>query len=137
VREAVPLALLALAPWLAGQTQPATEVIEAPSGGWLVPTTATLKQYLKNLVKLAAATVPLMILAALLGALVAEVNPAQDIPTKVSLLGIVRVALAGTFLPVPMAFDVAAAFILMTRGVPPPYVVTLLVRWVRSAFTRC
>ena len=36
------------------------------------------------------------------------------------------VALAGTFLPVPMAFDVAATFILMTRGVPLPYVVTLL-----------
>jgi len=38
----------------------------------------------------------------------------------------VLVALAGTFLPVPIAFDVAAAFILMTRGVPLPYVVTLL-----------
>ena len=127
VRLAVPLALLALVPWLAGQTQPATGVIcEAPSRGWLVPTGATLKQYLKNLVKLGATTVPLMVLAALLGALVAEVIPAQDIPTKVSLLGIVLVALAGTFLPVPMAFDVAAAFILMTRGVPLPYVVTLL-----------
>jgi hypothetical protein len=38
----------------------------------------------------------------------------------------VLVALAGAFLPVPMAFDVAAAFILMTRGVPMPYVATLL-----------
>jgi hypothetical protein len=32
----------------------------------------------------------------------------------------------GTFLPVPMAFDVAVAFVLMSRGVPLPYVVTLL-----------
>jgi uncharacterized membrane protein YraQ (UPF0718 family) len=85
-----------------------------------------LKQYLKNLAQLALTTIPFMILAALLGALVAEVIPAHDIPTKVSLLGIMLVALAGTFLPVPMAFDVAAAFILMTRGVPVPYVVTLL-----------
>jgi len=32
----------------------------------------------------------------------------------------------GTFLPVPMAFDVAASFVLMVRGVPMPYVATLL-----------
>ncbi len=67
-----------------------------------------------------------MIVAAFLGAVVAEVIPAQDIPAKVSIIGIILVALAGTFLPVPMAFDVAAAFILMVRGVPMPYVVTLL-----------
>ena len=30
------------------------------------------------------------------------------------------------FLPVPMAFDVAIAYIAMTRGVPLPYVVTIL-----------
>jgi uncharacterized membrane protein YraQ (UPF0718 family) len=127
VRLAVPLALLALVPWLAGNTQAAAGAsCEVPSAGWLVPTTVTLKQYLKNLARLAATTIPFMILAALLGALVAEAIPAQDIPTKVSLLGILLVALAGTFLPVPMAFDVAAAFILMSRGVPMPYVVTLL-----------
>lgn len=67
-----------------------------------------------------------MMLAAILGALVAELIPAQHIPTTVSLFGIVLVALAGTFLPVPMAFDVALAFILLTRGVPLAYVVTLL-----------
>ena len=127
VRLAVPLVLLLLVPWLAGNVQPATAAnCDVPSAGWRVPTTVTLKQYLKNLAKLALTTVPFMILAALLGALVAEAIPAQDIPTRVSLLGIVLVALAGTFLPVPMAFDVAAAFILMTRGVPLPYVVTLL-----------
>ena len=67
-----------------------------------------------------------MILAALLGAIVAELIPSQAIPTHVSFLGIVLVAVAGAFLPVPMAFDVAAAFVLMTRGVPLPYVATLL-----------
>jgi uncharacterized membrane protein YraQ (UPF0718 family) len=67
-----------------------------------------------------------MILAAILGALVAEVVPAQDVPAKVSVVGIILVALVGAFLPVPMAFDVAAAFLLMARGVPMPYVVTLL-----------
>jgi len=78
------------------------------------------------LARLAAITLPLMVLAALFGALVAELLPAHDIPASASLLGIIIVALIGTFLPVPMAFDVAAAFVLMSRGVPLPYVVTLL-----------
>lgn len=126
VRVAVPLALLALVPWLVGRTKLVEVQCQLPSAGWLVPATGTLKQYLKNLARLAATTIPFMILAALLGALVAELLPSRAIPTHVSLVGIVLVALAGAFLPVPMAFDVAAAFILMTRGVPMPYVVTLL-----------
>ena len=36
------------------------------------------------------------------------------------------VALAGTFLPVPMAFDVVFAYAAMSRGVALPYVVTIL-----------
>jgi hypothetical protein len=67
-----------------------------------------------------------MVLAALLGALTAEVLPASSIPTTATFAGIVLIALIGTFLPVPMAFDVAVAFVLMARGVPLPYVVTLL-----------
>jgi len=128
VRLAVPLALLALVPLLARQTSPAAEVpsLLPVAGGWVRPTAGTLKQYFKNLARLGAATIPLMLLAALLGALVAELIPAPDIPAKVSLLGIVLVALVGTFLPVPMAFDVAASFVLMVRGVPMPYVATLL-----------
>ena len=127
LRLAVPLVLLTLVPWLTRPARAASEPsCEIAQTGWLVPTGVTLKQYLKNLAQLALTTVPFMILAALLGALVAEVIPAQNIPTHVTLFGIVLVALAGTFLPVPMAFDVAAAFILMSRGVPLPYVVTLL-----------
>jgi hypothetical protein len=40
--------------------------------------------------------------------------------------GIILVALVASFLPVPMAFDVAIAYVAMTRGVPLPYVVTIL-----------
>ncbi len=126
LRVAVPLALLAMVPWLAGETKPVDVQCQVQAVRWLVTATGTLKQYLKNLARLAVTTIPFMILAALLGALVAELVPAQVIPSHVSFLGIVVVALAGAFLPVPMAFDVAAAFILMTRGVPMPYVVTLL-----------
>jgi uncharacterized membrane protein YraQ (UPF0718 family) len=45
---------------------------------------------------------------------------------QVTLGGIILVALVGAFLPVPMAFDVAIAYIAMTKGVPLPYVVTIL-----------
>ncbi len=127
LRLAVPLLLLAAVPWLAGKEPASSDVVcEVAPAGWLLPASGTLQQYLKNLARIAATTIPWMILAALLGALVAELLPAHDIPTKISLVGIVLVALVGTFLPVPMAFDVAAAFVLMTRGVPMPYVVTLL-----------
>jgi len=126
LRVAVPLLLIALAPWLVGQTKAVDVQCQVPLPGWLVPATGTVRQYVKNLLRLAATTIPFMILAALLGAIVAELIPSQAIPTHVSLIGIVLVGLAGAFLPVPMAFDVAAAFILMSRGVPLPYVVTLL-----------
>jgi uncharacterized membrane protein YraQ (UPF0718 family) len=127
LRLAVPLVLLAMVPWLARTEQSVSEAACALNAdGWLLPATGTFRQYLKNLAKLAVTTVPFMIVAALLGAIVAELVPARVIPAHVTLLGIVLVALIGTFLPVPMAFDVAAAFILMTRGVPLPYVTTLL-----------
>jgi uncharacterized membrane protein YraQ (UPF0718 family) len=126
LRVAVPLALIALVPWLAGQVKPVEVACPVPAAGWLVPATGTLKQYLKNLARLAMMTIPFMIVAAVLGAIVAELLPAQVIPSHVSFLGIVLVAVAGAFLPVPMAFDVAAAFILMSRGLPLPYVVVLL-----------
>src|SRR5947209_19897676 len=73
VRLAVPLALLALVPLLARQTSPAAEVpsLLPVAGGWLRPTAGTLKQYFKNLARLVAATIPLMLLGALVGSFVA------------------------------------------------------------------
>jgi hypothetical protein len=69
---------------------------------------------------------PLMIMGAVLGALVIEWLPPQAIITQASVGGIVLVALVGAFLPVPMAFDVAIAYIAMTHGAPIPYVVAIL-----------
>jgi uncharacterized membrane protein YraQ (UPF0718 family) len=128
VRLAVPLILLMLVPVILRNTAPAAAArytAALPTGLWR-PVGFTLTSYLKNLGKLALATIPLMIVAAFLGAVFAEIFPASYIPGTVSVVGIVLVALAGTFLPVPMAFDVALAFLLMARGVPMPYVVTLL-----------
>lgn len=69
---------------------------------------------------------PLMMLAAVIGAVVIEALPAQALNMPVTLGGIVAVALIAAFMPVPMAFDVAIAYIAWTRGVPLPYVVTIL-----------
>jgi uncharacterized membrane protein YraQ (UPF0718 family) len=128
VRLAVPLLLITLVPWLTRGVAPVAEVscVLPASVGWGRPTMQTLKQYLVNFAKLAASTIPLMILAGLLGAIFMELVPAGNIPANVTLVGIVLLAIVGTFLPVPIAFDVAAAFLLFSRGVPLPYVVTLL-----------
>jgi uncharacterized membrane protein YraQ (UPF0718 family) len=128
LRLAVPLLLIALVPWIVRRTAPAGPPECRLPGADLVvnPATRILHSYFRNLAKLAATTLPFMILAALLGAIVVELVPADALPSHVSILGILLVALAGTFLPVPMSFDVAAAFVLMARGVPMPYVVTLL-----------
>ena len=67
-----------------------------------------------------------MILAGLLGALVVELIPAQSLPAQVTVPGIVAVGLLGTFAPVPIAFDVALGWILLSRGVPASYVATLV-----------
>ena len=127
LRLATPVVLIALVPWLTRRVQPIDVSCDVPqSAGWLRPTADAFKQYFVNLGKLALTTVPLMILAGVLGALLVELAPARDIPTSVSVVGIVLLALIGAFLPVPIAFDVAASFLLLSRGVPLPYVVTLL-----------
>jgi hypothetical protein len=67
-----------------------------------------------------------MLLAAVLGAFVVELIPQQALTGQVTILGIIAVAFVSTFLPIPMAFDVAIAYILMTKGVPLPYVAAIL-----------
>ena len=82
--------------------------------------------YFRNLLRLALLTLPWMILAAVLGAMAAELIPAYGTQVPVSTLGVIAVAIFGTFLPVPMALDVALAYVLYHAGVPTPYVVALL-----------
>jgi ABC-type transport system involved in Fe-S cluster assembly fused permease/ATPase subunit len=67
-----------------------------------------------------------MAFAAVLGALAVETIPQQGLHAPATLVGIVLVALVGTLLPVPMAFDVVIAYVAMSRGVALPYVVTIL-----------
>ena len=100
--------------------------IEIPtSETWAQALAGTARSYAKSFWYVFRVAFPLMILAAVLGAVVIELLPAQALVTQVTTIGIVLVALVSAFLPVPMAFDVAIAYIAMTKGVPLPYVVTI------------
>lgn len=101
--------------------------IEIPlSETWTQALRGTAKSFVESFWYVFRVAFPLMILAAALGALFVEVLPQQILFLPVTLGGILLVAVVAAFLPVPMAFDVAIAYILMTKGVPMPYVVTIL-----------
>ena len=132
LRLAAPVVLLALIPLLAGRREEPEPPVACPIETNPVETRpmlafpSVLRAYVLNLGRLALGTVPWMIVAGLLGAVVVELVPAQNLPLQVSVLGIALVALLGTFAPVPIAFDVAVGWILLHRGVPAPYVSTLV-----------
>jgi uncharacterized membrane protein YraQ (UPF0718 family) len=101
--------------------------IELPvSETWTEALLSTARSFARSFWYIFRVAFPLMILAAVLGALVIELLPPQALNAQVTLGGIILVALIGAFLPVPMTFDVAIAYIAMTKGVPLPYVVTIL-----------
>ena len=126
------LLIFVFAPYAASrQPQPANAEVEcsvewAVSETWPQALVRTLKNYTQSFWVVFSVGFPLMLLAAFLGALVIELVPPQAINAPVTFAGIVLVALIGTFLPVPMAFDVVIAYIAMTQGVPLPYVVVML-----------
>lgn len=86
-----------------------------------------LVSYVKNLWYIFKMTVPLMLLAGILGAVVATLLP-QDLITGLafSLIGLVLIALVGVFLPVPIAFDVVVTGALLGIGLSHGYVMALL-----------
>jgi len=101
--------------------------IEIPSTEtWPQAAARVARSFAKSFWYVARVALPLMILAAVLGALVVELLPPQALLAPLTIGGILLVALVAAFLPVPMAFDVAIAYIAMTKGVPLPYVVTIL-----------
>ena len=129
LRIAVPVLLLLLLPLLIPENKVTGRIFSMPE----IPRPlrerllSFLTIFLRNLLRLTLLTLPWMLLAAVLGALAAELIPAYGTHLPVSVLGILAVAILGTLLPVPMALDVALAFILFHAGVPKPYVVALLV----------
>ena len=123
--------ILVFAPAVASRQKPAEAAITCPieipfAESWAQAATGVARSFVKSFWYVARVALPLMILAAVLGALVVELLPPQALIAPVTLGGILLVALIAAFLPVPMAFDVAIAYIAMTKGVPLPYVVTIL-----------
>ncbi len=101
--------------------------IEIPvSETWTQALVSTARSFVKSFWYVFRIAFPLMILAAILGALVIELLPPQALIAQATVGGIILVALVGALLPVPMAFDVAIAYIARTKGVPLSYVVTVL-----------
>jgi uncharacterized membrane protein YraQ (UPF0718 family) len=104
---------------------------DAPKGffhalGWVV------LRYARNLWTVLRISLPLMVLAGLLGATMVELLPGpgwrscpgRGLPNAGEL---VLVAVFGTLLPVPIAFDVVVCAVLWNAGVPTYVVATLLV----------
>ena len=123
--------IFVFAPMMASRKNEATEgyvcPIEIPaSETWGQAIVGVLKSYAKSFWYVFRVAFPLMILAAVLGALAIELLPQQVLVAQVTVGGIILVALVSAFLPVPMAFDVAIAYIAYSHGAPLPYVVTIL-----------
>lgn len=108
------------------EAEVACPVETAAAEAWGQALASTARSYAKSFWFVFRVGAPLMILAAVLGALAIELLPQNALTAQVTIGGIVLVALIGAFLPVPMAFDVVIAYIAMTRGVPLPYVATIL-----------
>ena len=98
----------------------------AVSETWREALLNTARSYVRSFWYVFRVAFPLMMLAAVLGAVVVELLPANALVAQVTVGGILLVAIVSAFLPVPMAFDVAIAYIAMTHGVPLPYVMTIL-----------
>ncbi len=94
---------------------------------WLAAASAVLRDYLRALALIFRTTVPFMALAGLLGAAVVELVPLEQLSgLHTSLLAVLAVAIVGTFLPVPIAFDVVVVSLLLGSGVPTLFSMTLL-----------
>ncbi|MBB5316738.1 hypothetical protein [Tunturibacter empetritectus] len=128
MRVVVPALLLIGLPLLVWENDVVVRSIGvAMEGEGLGPRLVALcRTYLRNLLRLTVLTLPWMLLAAVFGALAAELIPAYGTHVPVSVGGVVLVAILGTLLPVPMALDVALAYVLYRAGAPTPYVAVLL-----------
>jgi uncharacterized membrane protein YraQ (UPF0718 family) len=127
MRVVAPALLLAALPWLVRENELVVRSFGVSTGEGLgARLLAFCRTYVRNLLRLTVLTLPWMLLAAVVGAMAAEMIPAYGTRMPVSVIGVVLVALLGTLLPVPMALDVALAYVLYHAGVPTPYVAVLL-----------
>ena len=127
--------ILVIVPFLSGKEESIAENIvcaipdlqETSSESWGSAIHGILKDYWDSFVYIVVRTVPLMFVAGFLGALVSHVwDPNTMIGEDPSLLAIIAIGVFGTFLPMPIAFDVMLAQSLFAANVPIVVVMTLL-----------
>ena len=81
----------------------------------------------RNFLFIVIRTVPLMFLAGLLGAALANLVPLESLANwHISIAAMALVALLGTFAPVPIAFDVVVVQALLVAGLQPEFAMVLL-----------
>jgi hypothetical protein len=100
-----------------GESEPPFNfAVEIPSSEtWGQALANATRSYLRSFWTVFRVAFPLMILAAVLGAFAVELLPQQALSGSVTVIAIIAVALVSAFMPVPMAFDVAIAYILMAK----------------------
>ena len=127
MRVVAPAILLCMLPFLVSEHTPSIRRLKIEEQPPLPARLAGLvPRYFRNLLRITLLTAPWMVLAAVLGAAASEMIPAYATGLPVSALGVIGVAIFGTLLPVPMAFDVALSWVLFHAGVPMPYIAALL-----------
>jgi uncharacterized membrane protein YraQ (UPF0718 family) len=100
--------------------------------GWLTAMAWLITNLTRNLWSLIKITVPLMILAGVLGAAVVTLVPLDKLAAQLpdgrlmSLLTMALLAIVGLFLPSPMMFDVILTAVLYNAGLPAKYAAVLL-----------
>ena len=105
----------------------------APPKKWSAALLWVGQNFGRNLWFIIRTTVPLMILAGFLGSLLITVVPFESLADLIpqrgrlfTMAGMGLVGVIGTFLPVPMAFDVIVVAILVQAGLPMKYAAILL-----------
>jgi uncharacterized membrane protein YraQ (UPF0718 family) len=105
-----------------------------PGLSWAGAVLWLLRTFGRNFLFIFAVTVPLMLLAGVLGAILVSLLPwdhilwylslGNDVPKILLIIGVI--AMLAIILPVPMSFDVILAIILLAAGWPAMFVVPLL-----------
>jgi hypothetical protein len=108
---------------------------DAPGEGesWVASILWVGVTYLKHLWFIVKTTVPLMLLAGLLGAVAISIMPWNSLSSlmpagnpAIVFAAMFAIAAVGIFLPCPITFDVIAASVLLSAGMPAHYVMALL-----------
>ena len=108
---------------------PTPEICELEPGSesWLESIVSTAKDYWKSFRYICIRTVPLMLLAGFLGALLSHVWSFEKlIGVPVNFINLSLISFMGTFMPLPIVFDIMLAQALMMSGMASGFVMTML-----------